>query len=78
MPLDVTPYLGRYRNGAELSQRDGALHIRWGDHDTLLQQVGDRLFAGPNNLSVGFLPGAPPLISVNDFLMIGALPGERM
>jgi hypothetical protein len=68
------PYLGRYTNGAELICRAGGLFVRWKDREHALKAIDERLFAS-NRVSVGLLEGSPTMISVNDFILIGAQPG---
>jgi CubicO group peptidase (beta-lactamase class C family) len=69
------PYLGRYSNGAEVICRAGRLSVRWKDQEHLLEAVDERLFASKDEVSVGLLEGSPTMISVNDFILIGAQPG---
>ena len=69
------PYLGRFSNGAELIYRAGRLSVRWKDQEHLLEAVDERLFASKDEVSVGLLEGSPTMISVNDFILIGAQPG---
>ena len=73
--VDWRPYLGTYSNGAVLSEEEGDLVVRWKNRRTKLAPVDDGLFAGPGRISVGLLPGDPTMISVNDFILIGARPG---
>jgi CubicO group peptidase (beta-lactamase class C family) len=73
-----TPYLGRYTNGAELASACGQLLVRWKNKEHLLSAVDDRLFASGGGVSVGLLPGQPRMISVNDFILIGATPGLQL
>jgi Arc/MetJ-type ribon-helix-helix transcriptional regulator len=68
------PYLGRYSNGAELIRRAGRLLVRWKDQEHVLEAIDERLFAS-DRVSVGLLEGSPTMISVNDFILIGAQPG---
>jgi hypothetical protein len=51
--------------------------VRWKSKEHLLSAVDDRLFASDGGVSVGLLPGQPRMISVNDFILIGAEPDER-
>jgi CubicO group peptidase (beta-lactamase class C family) len=76
--VDWRQYLGRYSNGAVLSEEGGNPVVQWKDRRTQLAPLDDRLFAGPGRLSVGLLPGEPTMISVNDFILIGARPGTRV
>lgn len=76
--VDWRPYLGSYANGARLEEVAGALVVDWKGRRTSLAAVDDRLFAGPGRVSVGLLPGEPTMISVNDFILIGARPGVRL
>jgi CubicO group peptidase (beta-lactamase class C family) len=69
------PYLGRYSNGAELICKAGRLFVRWKDQEHVLVAVDERLFASKSRVSVGLLEGSPTMISVNDFILIGAQPG---
>jgi CubicO group peptidase (beta-lactamase class C family) len=68
-------YLGRYSNGAELSRVSDRLSIRWKGKQHLLEPIDERLFASRDGVSVGILKGTPAMISVNDFILIGAQPG---
>jgi CubicO group peptidase (beta-lactamase class C family) len=70
-----TPYLGPYSNGAELICRAGRLLVRWKDQEHALKAIDERLFASKDGVSVGLLEGSPTMISVNDFILIGAQPG---
>ena len=73
----VEPYLGKYDNGATLSEEDGALLIEWKGEKTPLEPVDDRLFKTNTGVSLGLLPGDPKMISFNGFfLLIGAIPGR--
>jgi CubicO group peptidase (beta-lactamase class C family) len=72
---DWVPYLGRYSNGAELVSISNCLLLRWKDQEHLLEAVDERLFASKDGVSVGLLMGTPTMISVNDFILIGARPG---
>jgi len=49
--------------------------VRWKGQEERLEAVDDRLFASKKGLSVGLLEGTPTMISVNDFILIGARPG---
>ena len=69
------PWLGHYRNGAVLADTSGRLSVRWKGHEHTLEPVDERLFASGSGISVGLLEGWPPMISVNDFILIGARPG---
>lgn len=71
----LAPYLGRYSNGAELVAARGRLFVRWKGRQHALEPVDDRLFASKSGVSVGLLEGEPTMISVNDFILIGAHPG---
>lgn len=71
----VIPYLGRYSNGAELVAASGRLFVRWKGRGHTLEPVDERLFASKSGVSVGLLEGEPTMISVNDFILIGAQPG---
>jgi CubicO group peptidase (beta-lactamase class C family) len=73
--VDFAPYLGRYSNGAELVASAGGLRVRWKGEEHALNPVDERLFASKRGVSVGLLGGTPTMISVNDFILIGALPG---
>jgi len=70
-----TPYLGRFSNGAELISRGDRLLVRWENEEHVLEAVDERLFASKDGISVGLLQGLPTMISVNDFILIGARPG---
>ena len=72
---DWAPYIGHYSNGAELSCVAGGLLVRWKGQEQALEAVDERLFASKQGLSVGLLEGTPRMISVNDFILIGARPG---
>jgi hypothetical protein len=72
---DWVPYLGRYSNGAELVSISNCLLLRWKEHEHLLEAVDEHLFASKEGVSVGLLKGTPNVISVNDFILIGARPG---
>jgi CubicO group peptidase (beta-lactamase class C family) len=72
---DLEPYIGRYSNGAELSFVADRPSVRWKGQEHSLEAVDERLFASKQGLSVGLLQGAPTMISVNDFILIGARPG---
>ncbi len=76
--VDWRDYLGRYSNGAVLADEDGQFVLRWKGKRTPLAGVDDRLFRGPDRISVGLLPDEPTLISANDFILIGARPGVRV
>ena len=71
----LDPYLGRYSNGAVLADTRGRVSIRWKGREHELEPVDERLFASRSGVSVGLLEGRPPMISVNDFILIGAQPG---
>jgi CubicO group peptidase (beta-lactamase class C family) len=73
--VDPLPYLGVYSNGATLSEEGGHLVVEWKGKRTTLAPVDERVFAGAPRISVGLLPGEPRMISVNDFILIGARPG---
>jgi hypothetical protein len=51
------------------------LFVRWKDQEHVLEAVDERLFASKDRVSVGLLEGSPTMISVNDFILIGAQPG---
>ena len=72
---DVARYIGRYSNGAELISVCDRLLIRWKSEEHPLEAVDERLFASKGGVSVGLLEGSPTMISVNDFILIGARPG---
>jgi hypothetical protein len=59
------------------SAMSGVLVLDWKGKRTRLKPVDERLFAGRDRISVGLLPGEPTMISVNDFILIGARPGAR-
>jgi CubicO group peptidase (beta-lactamase class C family) len=75
---DWAPYVGRYDNGAELVSLSDRPAVRWKGREHLLEAVDDRLFASKDGVSVGLLEGTPTMISVNDFILIGARPGTRL
>ncbi|MGK9232213.1 beta-lactamase family protein [Inquilinus limosus] len=75
---DWAPYIGRYDNGAQLSSRAGRLSLKWKGRQHRLKAVDERLFASDEGVSVGLLPGTPTMISVNDFILIGARPGRLL
>lgn len=72
---NLDPYLGRYSNGAELIATPGQLRVRWKGREHTLEPVDERLFASKGGVSVGLLEEEPTMISVNDFILIGAQPG---
>jgi len=71
-------YLGRYSNGATLAEEAGAPVLHWHGARTPLVAFDERVFSGRGRISVGLLPGAPTMISANDFILIGARPGLRI
>lgn len=73
--VDWTPYLGRYSNGAVLAAEAGRLSVLWKGQAHRLEAVDEGLFASESGVSVGLLEGSPTMISVNDFILIGAQPG---
>jgi CubicO group peptidase (beta-lactamase class C family) len=68
-------YLGLYSNGAELLRRADRLSVRWKNNEHVLEAVDERLFVSEDRVSVGLLEGSPTMMSVNDFILIGARPG---
>jgi CubicO group peptidase (beta-lactamase class C family) len=76
---DWGPYIGHYSNGAELFSVDDQLKVRWKGKEHALEAVDERLYASKmDGVSVGLLEGSPTMISVNDFILIGATPGVRL
>ena len=76
---DWRPYIGRYSNGAELLSVDEQLKVRWKDMEHALEPVDERLYASKKDgVSLGLLEGSPTMISVNDYILIGASPGIRI
>ena len=71
----VAPYVGRYSSGAELRSAEGRLLVRWKGQEHTLAPIDERLFASKGGVSVGLLEGAPTMMSINDFILIGAQPG---
>jgi len=75
--VDYRPYLGKYDNGAILAEESGRPRLIWNGRTQGMEPVDERLFAG-GGLSLGLLPGEPKMISVNDFILIGARPGTLL
>lgn len=76
---DWRPYIGRYSNGAELLSVNDQLKVRWKDKEHALEPIDERLYASKKDgVSLGLLEGSPTMISVNDFILIGASPGVRI
>jgi hypothetical protein len=49
--------------------------VSWKGQEQLLEAVDERLFLSKQGPSVGLLQGTPTMISINDFILIGARPG---
>jgi hypothetical protein len=49
--------------------------VGWRGEEHPLEAVDERLFASCGSVSVGLLQGSPTMISVTDFILIGARPG---
>jgi CubicO group peptidase (beta-lactamase class C family) len=75
---ELAPYIGRYSNGAELSCGADKVFVRWRGREHVLEAIDERLFASKDGVSVGLLEGSPTMISVNDFILIGARPGALL
>lgn len=75
--VDWRDYTGTYTNGATLLDEGDTPVLDWNGQRAALSAVDDRLFAGEGRISVGLLPGSPTMISVNNFILIGARPGIR-
>lgn len=85
--VDWREYLGRYANGAELSEDDSRPLLHYGPLKARLDPVDERLLAtAPLSLGggqtrpvgVGLLPGEPVMVVVNTLPPIGARPGRRL
>jgi CubicO group peptidase (beta-lactamase class C family) len=76
--VDWRAYLGRYSNGAVLADEAGEFVLHWNHARTPLTAFDERVFSGRDRISVGLLPGEPTMISANNFILIGARPGERI
>ena len=78
LAVDWRAYVGRYENGAQLKAENGRPVLNWKGAAHGLRDFDERLLAASPRISVGLLPGEPRMISVNDFILIGARPGRRI